>query len=53
MWILRYHRKMCRLFACIPIFKGFFLLKNVKRVCICDYDINRIVTCEKCIFQFE
>ena len=23
-WILRFHRKMCRLFPCIPIFKGFF-----------------------------
>ena len=22
--ILRFHRKMCRLFPCIPIFRGFF-----------------------------
>ena len=43
---------MCRLFPCIPIFRGF-LLKSVKRVCICDYDKNRIVTCEKCVFGFE
>ena len=27
---------------------GGGLLKNVKKVCICDYDKNRIVTCEKC-----
>ena len=44
---------MRRVFPCIPIFKGFFLLKSVKRVCIRDYDINRIVTCEQYIFQFE
>ena len=44
---------MCKFFPCIPIFRAFFLLKSVKRVCICDYDKNRIVTCEKCIFRFE
>ena len=44
---------MCRLFPCIPIFNGVFLLKSVKSVCICDYDKNRIVTCEKCVFPFE
>ena len=43
---------MCRLFPCIPIFRGF-LLKSVKRMCICDYVKNRIGTCEKCIFRFE
>ena len=25
----------------------------MKRVCICDYGKNRIVTCEKCVFGFE
>ena len=25
---------MCRLFPCIPIFRGFFLLKSVKE-CVC------------------
>ena len=44
---------MCRLFPCIPIFRGFFLLKSVKRMCICDYAKNRIGTCGKCIFWFE
>ena len=43
---------MCRLFPCIPIFKGFFLLRSVKSVCICDYNKNRIATCEKCVFRF-
>ena len=51
-WILRYHRKICRLFPCIPIFRGGGI-KSVKRVCIWDYDKNCIVTCEKCFFQFE
>ena len=22
-------------------------------LCICDYDKNRVVTCEKCVFRFE
>ena len=52
-YILSFHRKTCRLFPCRPIFKGFFLLKSVKSVCICDYDKDRIVTCEKCVFHFE
>ena len=25
---------MCRLFPCIPIFRGFFLLKSLKK-CVC------------------
>ena len=46
---------MCNLFPCIPISRGGGggLLKSVKRVCICDYDKNRIATCEKYFFQFE
>ena len=28
---------MCRLFPCIPIFKGFFFIKSANRMCICDY----------------
>ena len=43
---------MCRLFLCIPIFRGFFI-KSAKRMCICDYVKNRIDACEKCIFRFE
>ena len=39
---------MCRLFRCIPIFRG-----GGERVCICDYDKNRIFTGEKCFFRFE
>ena len=41
---------MWRLFLCIPIFRGFLLLKKVKRMCICDYYKNRIVTCESFFF---
>ena len=26
----------CRLFPCIPIFRGFFRLKSVKKMCLCD-----------------
>ena len=44
---------MCKLFPCIPIFRSSFSLKSVKRVCVCDYDKNRIVTCEKRFFRFE
>ena len=33
-WVLRSHRKMCRLFPCIPIFRGAFLSKSVKK-CVC------------------
>ena len=32
-WILGFHGKVCRLFPCIPIFKGFFLLK-VQKECV-------------------
>ena len=42
--ISRFYRKMCELFPFIPIFKGFFLLKSKKKMCICDYVKNRIVT---------
>ena len=52
-WILRFHRKMCRLFPCITIFKWFFFIKSAKRMCICDYVKNHIGTCEKCIFWCE
>ena len=44
---------MCRLFPCLPIFKGAFLLKvqkKKKKMSICDYVKNRIGTCQKCIF---
>ena len=41
---------MCRLFSCIPIFKGLFLIKNRKKMCIYDYVKNRIVTCENLCF---
>ena len=40
----RYHRKMYRLFPCIPIFRGFFI-KSAKRMCIYDCVKNRIGTC--------
>ena len=45
---------MYGLLPCIPIFRYvFFLIKSVKRICICDYVKNRIVTCEKCFFRFK
>ena len=44
---------MCRLFPCIPIFRGGFFIKKCKKMRMRDYVKNRIVTCEKCIFQFE
>ena len=43
---------MCRLFPCIPIFRGF-LLKSVKKMCMCGWFKNCIVTFEKCIFWGE
>ena len=42
---------MCRLFPCIPIFRGFFFrLKSVKEMCLCDIFKKRNVTYEKCIY---
>ena len=35
---------MYRLFPCLPIFRGF-LIKSVKRMCICDYVKSHIGTC--------
>ena len=35
---------MYRLFPGIPIFKGFFYIKNRKKICICDYVKNYIST---------
>ena len=35
---------MYRLFSFIPIFRGDFLIKSAKRMCICDYIKNRIST---------
>ena len=44
---------MCRLFPCIPIFRGYFWLKKCKKMCMRDYVKNRIVTCENVFFRFE
>ena len=41
---------MCRLFPCTPIFRGFFRLKSVKKMCLCDKFKERNVTYEKCIY---
>ena len=41
---------MCKLFPCIPVFKGLFSIKSVKKMYLCDSIKNRIVTCEKCIY---
>ena len=35
---------MCRLFPCIPIFRGFFLIKKCKKMCMCVGVKNRTVT---------
>ena len=52
--ILRCHRKLCGLFPCIPIFFFFFFsIKKCKKMGMRDYVKNRIVTCEKCVFQFK
>ena len=40
-WIFSFHRKMCRLFPCITIFKGFFWLKVQKE---CGYVIMLKIT---------
>ena len=44
---------MCSLFPCISIFRGFFLLKSVKKMFMCIGVKNRIVTCEKCMSWCE
>ena len=44
---------MCMLFPCIPIFRGVFLLKSVKRMCICDYVKIALVLVKNVFFQFE
>ena len=44
---------MYKLFPCIPIFRGGGFVKKAKRVCICDYVKNCIVTCKRCAFRFE
>ena len=43
---------MCRLFPCIPIFRGGGggLLKGVKKLCLSGGVENCIVNCEKCIY---
>ena len=51
--ILRCHGKMCRLFLCIPIFRGFFYIKKCKKMCMCVDVKNRIVTCEQFMFWCE
>ena len=38
---------MCRLFPCIPIFRGFFQLKVYKQMCLSGGVKNCIVTCKK------
>ena len=40
---------MCKLFPCIPIFRGFFI-KKCKKMSLCDGVKNCIVTGEKCIY---
>ena len=34
-------------------FKGFFLIKTAKRMCICEYFIFTIDACEKCFLGFK
>ena len=49
--IFKFYRKICGLHPCIPIFRGFFLLKSAKKMCMHGFVKNRIVTCGKCIFS--
>ena len=44
---------MYRLGPCITILGGGCLIKNTKKMSICEYIIFRIDTCEKCFFRFE
>ena len=44
---------MCRLFPCIPIFRGFFLKKGVKGMRMFVGAKIHIDTCEKFIFCRE
>ena len=44
---------MCMLFPCIPIFRGVFLLKSVKRMCICDYVKIALVLVKNAFFRFK
>ena len=41
---------MCRLLPCIPFLGVFFLLKSVKKMCMCGGVKNFIVTSKKCIY---
>ena len=41
---------MCRLFPCISIFGGFFRLKRVKKMGLCDKSKKPNATYEKCIY---
>ena len=42
---------MCRLFPCIPIFRGFFPIKKCKKkMRLCDKFKKGYVTYEKCIY---
>ena len=43
---------MYRLVPCIPILGGGSI-KNVKRMCICDYVKNRIGTCKNVFFGLK
>ena len=36
-----------------PFLGGLFLIKNTKRMCICEYVIFSIDTCEKCLLRFK
>ena len=44
---------MYKLGPCIFIFRGVFLIKSAKRMCICEYVKNLIGTYKKCVFGFE
>ena len=32
---------MCRLFPCIPIFRGFFPIKKCKKKCVCVINLKK------------
>ena len=48
-----YHRKMYRLVPCIPILRGFFFMKNAKKMCICEYVIFGVDTFGNLCFDLK
>ena len=48
-----YHRKMYSFFPCIPIFRWFFSIESVKRMCIRDYVKIALLLVKNVFFGLE